>query len=423
MQVYNVLANMDFLGVLSEANYQTETGKNLINKYQGIAMADTVNCTLVNNFLAEAKNNLYDSGVHAIYERLLTDINKNKYSWMFASACENIEANDSQYNFINKRAAKKVRELLEMKEDEIVSYVKAGALKDCMYCEAFRNIKNSIYKDMPIVESKNNYTKVHPVSIIEKNGDYNFFVAAGKLYKANKNEVSEAQMNEVSNDFVNIANFLSNCTIANETLTYTDSRFTININEQGKVEKIQNINGIEKKTVYTTEQFREHNSVLVNGILPNNRKQYAVILENVAKLSENFDNIALLDNVCIYTTQHDQFIVIEGNAKTYAALIRSNHASEWIVNENIYEVVNFIKSKAYVDLTEEYENHIENTISEVRESEGKQIKESLKQSKIDNMVSRIEQLTEKFKDKPAQLAVLSEIAQRLQRGELEEDFE
>ena len=167
MKVYKTLADMDFGKLLFEASVQTQTGKEIIEKYQAHVMTSAVTCSLINSFLKEAKNGLYDGGIGYVYEKVGSLVNDNRYSWALASTCEAIEANQNSRNFLARRAVAEVKPLLEMNEEDVVSYIKSGALKNVLHVEAFRNIAKSVYKDQPVVESTTTYTNLHPISIVD----------------------------------------------------------------------------------------------------------------------------------------------------------------------------------------------------------------------------------------------------------------
>lgn len=96
MRVYKTLANLDFAGKLYEASLQTQTGKQFIGRYQAYCISNPVTCKIVNQFVQEAKNYLYDSGVASVYESIASVIADNKYSWAIASACERINEDNSK---------------------------------------------------------------------------------------------------------------------------------------------------------------------------------------------------------------------------------------------------------------------------------------------------------------------------------------
>lgn len=410
MQVYEALASLDFGAILSKASYQTQTGKNLVEKYQSYVMTNAVTCGLVNSFLSEAKNCLYDSGVQKIYEVVAQHVSENRYSWMLASACESIESNRSSYNYLNRNAAEQVRKLLEMKEEDVVSYVKAGALKHVMYCEAFRNIAKAIYKDQPVVESFENYSKTHPISIVENKEGVIYFAVANGIYKIYEGKVEEALTSEVSQEFLTIARLLESNILhyENGVITYDDKNMKIEISESGIIKER---NG--QRTEMSVEQLREHNALYVRGLMNIQRNQVGAILEGLVKIAENFSNICILDNVSIVNSKNDTLLTIENEDQMYAKCLSTNHTSHWQICENIYEAINFIKERTHVDLTEEYQDKINSIIEKVEGEEAQRIQEEVKQNELLARKRTIEELIEKHKDDPVRMAVLSKAAEQL----------
>ena len=118
--IFKPLANMDFANVLVEAYADTQTGTSLINKYRQYLLTNESSCTLVNNFLKEAKNCLYDSGIVNVVNSLTETISENSVSWQLATACEAINSNKSSYNYLNRNAASTVEKLLEQNGAEVV---------------------------------------------------------------------------------------------------------------------------------------------------------------------------------------------------------------------------------------------------------------------------------------------------------------
>ena len=405
-----------FTSALNEAHYQTSTGKELIQKYQSVIMANAITCNMVNSFIQEARKITYDSGVVEALAKVCTVVDSNKYSWLLETACEKIESDPRAYSYLNKNAVKLVRPLLEMEEDKVVSYIKAGALKDAMYCEAFRQIAKSVYRDMPVVEQTEQYTCIHPISIVEKIDDEVYFVANSQLYKMNENSIKATQeWNKVSNDFKVIAqllesNLVSYSTENNGTLSYKNGNYELQISEEGKCKKIVG----EKVYEYTTDQLREQNALFLNNVTPAQRNKQAAVLEAIAKCCENYNNIAVIDNVSTFTTSKDQFILIESKENAKAQLIRSTHTpQQWSTEGNIYEVLTFIKKKTNVDLSEKYEEQINKVIESAEKEEQEKIQENLKASAIQERKEKVEALIKEFKDDPVKLAVLSKIALEL----------
>ena len=407
-----ILAEMEFASIISGANAQTQTGAEMLNKYKAHVMANESSCALVNSFIKEASNCRYDNGVNETLSIVADYINQNKTSWALASACESINNNNKSYNYINRNAAKQVEKLLEMNEDDVVKYIKAGALKNVMFCESFRNIAKQVYKDNPMVEATADYTKVTPVSIIENVGDGVCFEVAGNLYKMGDDKtIQEANWNEVSNTFKTISSLLESnmVEVDSHTITVKAPNATYEISEADKVNKI----GKEGANDFTIDQLRENNRLVLMTANPRHKNQLAGVLEAVALVCENYDSIANMDNVSIYTTKNDKFVVIEAGVNLYATLLASNRHSKWTVNENAIEALSFIKSKTNVTLSDNYSKLVEEAVAVADEEEKTRIAEELKAQEQQSYKERIEALTEKFKNDPVKLAVLSKLAQEL----------
>ena len=58
-----------------------------------------------------------------------------------------------------------IEKLLEMKESDVVSYIKAGVLKDVTYVREFREIAKDVYKNQSVSEAQTlAYEMTTPVS-------------------------------------------------------------------------------------------------------------------------------------------------------------------------------------------------------------------------------------------------------------------
>lgn len=405
------LAEMEFASIISEATAQTQTGAELINRYKSYVMSHDITHSLVNNFVREASNCQYDNGVVEALSIVADYINLNKTSWALASTCESLNANNSSYNYINKNfAVKQVEKLLEMNEDDVVKYIKAGALKNVMFCEEFRNIAKQVYKDNPLVEATAEYVRRTPVSLVENVGDGVCFQVKGQLFKiADDKTIQEAQLNEVSNTFRIISQLLESqyVTIDEHVIEVKLDNATYEVSESGNVKRI----GKEGEKVMTVEQLRENNRLMLMTANPRFRNQLAGILESVALLVENYDSVVNLDNVAIYETKNDTFMVIESGTNIYSTLLRSNRHPKWTINENVIEALSFIKTKTNVTLNESYNEAVTKCMEEMDEEHHAKIEAELKEEKMNSYKERIEALTEKFKNDPVKMAVLSKLAQ------------
>lgn len=403
--VYKKLVDLGFSDLLFEAKAQTNTGDNLLKNFRSYVMVNPTTCSVVNNFIKEAKKCLYDSGVNEVYSAVCEFINDNKYSWSLASVCES-----SKKDYLTRNAIEKVQPLLEMNENDIVAYIKSGALKSVMYNESFRNIARSVYRDQPILEYVDNYQSIHPISFVEKTEDNTFFEVLGNIYKINDDGVCEAKRNEVSNDFIYISNLLESNLIKfdGDTLTLTLNENTkFEVNEQGKCTRTIK----ENKTELTIEQLRESNDLYLRTVA--NRKQTATILECFAKIVENFDNIVILNNANIITTSNDKFYLIEDANGSYIKSVYSKNNQKWDYKGNILECVNLAKKYAKVNLSNNYEDSIEEAVKETSDRESKMIKENLEREDVAKRKRKVEELTARYKNDPVRLQMLSKIANEL----------
>ena len=113
MNMYKVLAGLEFSGKLFEAKAQTTIGNELINKYRTYLVANPATCSTVNSFLREARGISYDTGIQAVVEAIAETINANKFGWALASVCESIEnGGNGHSNYLQMRAVEQVRPML-----------------------------------------------------------------------------------------------------------------------------------------------------------------------------------------------------------------------------------------------------------------------------------------------------------------------
>lgn len=398
-----------FSNAVSNAGFNTESGKSLFNKYQSLMMANAIDCTMVNSFVKEAKSLTFDNGVCSVLEAVGMLIESVKYSWLLESACEQIERSNGTYNYINRNAVKLVRPLLEMEEADVVSYIKAGALKDVMYCEGFRRIAKAVYGSTNVCESNRDFTAVHPISFVEKKDDAVHFRADHRDYVIKNGEITEASARELSPEYHLINSLLESngVTVKEGVVTFNMHNFKIEISEEGKCKKITEGNKVHE---YTVDQLREHNCLLVQNYGPQRRMAEEQLLEAIANTCENYDNVMLMDAVTIFSTPSHKFIVIESGNNAHAESIWSSRTPKWSCTSNILETVNFIKKKTNVDLSEQYAEKIQNLIAEAEKKDAETLKESLRQNEIQLRREKIEKLTQQFKNDPVKLAVLSKAA-------------
>ena len=425
--VFKPLAELDFASMLTEAYADTQTGTAILNKYRQFLLTNESSCNAVNNFLSEAKNCMYDSGIVKLVNEISETIQENKVSWQLATACEAINANRSSYNYLNRNAASTVEKLLEQNEENVVKYIKAGALKHVMFCEAFRNIVNGVFTDCQTIITEE-YTAVHPVSFVEENEGKRYFEVLGNIYSMEGNEIHEAKASEVSGDFLVVSRLLesaaANFDANTEKLTVNTPLAVYEVYaEEGEVvckrtaHKKDDSMKTESITFKNEFELREHNRLVVGATSYTQRSNVAELLEGIARAFENFDKFMLLDNTQIISSKNDKFVVIENAENAFAYLISSNHNTGWKVNTTIVEALNFIKKQTNLNIAKDYKDNVNEQIKKTEEEKAQQIAEDIKKGEILGRKQKIEALTEKFKEDPATLAILSKLAQELNEEE------
>lgn len=409
MTPYKVLTDLGFGDIIHESTAQTQVGGEVITKYKSYLMTNAESCKVVNQFVREASQHRYDCGVNEALGRVADYIQQNKTSWAIATACESIKSNNSNFNLLNRNAATQAEKLLEQNEENVVKYIRSGALKNVMYCEAFRNIAKQVYAGQPIVEAKAEYKKITPVSMVESVGDGHCFVVARKIYKVDDaNNITEASRTEVSNTFLTIENLLESqiCSIDEHEIAVNIGNSTYIVSEANNITKKQG----EESRSFTTESFREHVRLVLMTANPRRRTEMAAALEGIALVAENYDSIVALDNTSIYETRTDRFLVIESGDSIYASLIASTKHPAWTVNENAVKALSFIKSKTNVELGDEYKTVVENAIESANEEHKAELQAQIAANEDLSIRTRIANLTEKYKDDPVKLSLLANLA-------------
>ena len=422
MKTFDLLASLDFGKIISEsiASNKTQTGREFLEKYSAITMSNPVTCGLVNRFMTEAKNYLYDTAIYEAVEKINETLDKNKISWALATVCENINSNNSKYNYLNRQCADHVMTLLEGRtEQEVVAYIKAGALKNDMFCEGIRNVVKSVYKDQAVIIENAGYTLVHPVSYVEVNEGKTYFSLGNRTFnmdaECNLYEVHQGERTGLTPKFSFINETLNRMTFdGKETFGYVfrgikDVEYQIS--ESNQITKIYDG---EEETM-TVEAFRDNNRRYLMTVNPAKRNEVARMLEGLAQVAENYDNIVLVEEVSYVTTSRGkQFMIIEGQDCVNFTLMYSPTQKPFTKNYiSIVECLNDIKNMCQLDLTSIYESRINEEFEKKNASEQKKVQESLENASIQSRREKIAMLTEAYKNDPATLAVLSRIALEL----------
>jgi hypothetical protein len=426
--VFKPLAELDFGKIISEAFADTNTGTQLLNKYRQYMLTNEASCTVVNNFLKDAKRCMYDSGISDLVSEISNFISECQVSWKLASVCEQINSNRSSYNYLNRNAAATVEKLLEQDEENVVKYIKAGALKQAMFCESIRNIVNSVFTDVQTIITEE-YKATHPISYFEINEGKHYFEVLGKIYCVDGDQIKEAKSSEVSADFLMISRLLES-TYANfdantETLTVDTPLAQYDIHIEESCDKVtckrtskkkcadDNTCKVQEQVFDNVNSLREHNRLVASTCSYNTRRQTEELLESIARTFEHFDNFALLDNVQIVENAKEKFVVIENKTNMFAYSLKSTKSAGWKINTSIVEALDFIKKRTDINICKDYKDNVNEQIAKVDAERANDIKESIKRDEMNARKQKIEMLTEKFKNDPATLAVLSKVAESL----------
>lgn len=413
MKNLKTLMGLGFAEILSEGRATTASGNELLTKYRSYLLEHAVTHTLVNNFLRESQSCSYDNGVAEVASLISQYIQECKVSWGLASICENIQANSSSYNYLNRNAAKQVETLLEQDEADVVRYVKNGALKNVMFVESFRNFIKGVYKDsVRTIKENVEFTTTTPVSITENGTLGVHFVIEGVLYVIDENKnITEGNWNDVSQEFKYLAKLQESKQIKREgdTFIINTHNAEYRILEANKCERISN----GKTQTFNLEQLIEHNQ-MVAGAVPNSfRKNLVPVLESAALVCEKYDDFAEIDATKIIESKTDKLLVLEGEEKFIIRLLESTKNAKWQIRQPIIEAISMANEKTGINLFSIYEDRINEQLEVRSEVEKQQIIESQKNNEIDQRRQRIEYLTEKYKDDPVKLMILSKCAKDL----------
>ncbi len=408
-----VLTDLDFSRIVLEGAAQTAVGSDLLSKYQTYVLNNAVSCSVVNNFIKESAACSYDNGISYIRDMVTDYVGSNRTLWAIATACESIANSRASYNMLNRYAADQAAKLLEMDEESCRRYIKAGGMKDIMFCENFRNVAKDVFRDNKEVTIAEEYTATTPQVYTEKTSNGRCFRLFGHLYQLNEDKTLATDVEErPSNTFFMISDLLDApfCTIEEDNVVVKYDNYTYTIPEKDKV-MIQSVS--ESKTI-NPAQLREHNAMILRATNPRMTHQVAAVLEAVALACENYDNICDLDIAKVYTTKNDKFFVIESSDSLYAKSLQSTHDRVgWEIMESAPKALNIIQSKTKVEIAENYANAVDKSIANVSEQEKEDVKKNIMESQVQSIRERIGQLTNKFKDDPVKLALLAKLGEDL----------
>lgn len=422
-----LLTNLNFADLISKSEAITEAGKEMLSRYKGYCYSNPVSCGLVNGFIAEASRYGFDTGLNNILESVNNFIKENNISWKLASACESISANNSTYNYINKIGVQQVEKLLDMNENDVVSYIKAGSLKNIQYIPEFRAICKEVYKTQVTEARAVNYSVINPISYVFEDNEAKdkYFKVNGQIFKLNDETVEIA--NECKDETFNkINSILESFGRNGDTLyySYKGSRgeYRFEINENNGENELTFINNNINEKFTNAIKFREYCDNY-SKVLPIAEKLQLMKVSNaVADLFEHMDSVMLIDNCKLLTSMNATIAIIEGKNNVNLTVFNSVNAGSSTQNyEYMAEALNNVIKVSGVDLRSMYEDRINEDMKKL-DPEAQQIKEQLEANKEAQYAIRkkkIAMLAEQCKNDPVRLAILNKVAKDLRI--LEED--
>ena len=419
----NLLKDLNFAEKINSTEAITEAGKEMLSNYRAYVYSNPANCSLVNGFVNEASKYSFDTGLVSILESVTKFIKENNISWKLASACESISANQSSYNYINQLGVEQVKKILEMNENDVITYIKAGALKNIQYIPEFRAICKEVYRTHITEAQAPNYNVINPISYVHVNEDTKdqYFNVLGKTFKISENKVEEAVCDDPT--YVRMNQLISTFQRNDKELfiemlgAHGDTcKFSINENEEEKT-VINFTKGNINETFDTAEKLIDYCNTASRLMNVNEKMKFMQLASTVKEVFENYDNVVLLDPVK----------VISSNNGTVCAIIEAKDNVNLTVYRNIQngtssknydymvEALNQVIKLTGIDLKYMFEDRI-NEDCKKADADNKEIREQLEANKtaqFDIRKKKIAMLAEQYKNDPVRIALLNNVAKQL----------
>jgi len=419
-----LLKDLDFASKINQTEAVTEAGKDMLQTYRAYVYSNAATCGVVNSFVVEAQKFSFDTGLVSILNAVQSFVNENKISWKLASACESIANNNSNYSYIAKVGIETVGKLLEMKEADVVSYIKAGSLKSVQYIPEFRAICKEVYNTAVNETKTQQYTLVNPISYCVEGANHEFvFNILGKTYKNTGDKVVEGVCDDVK--FARVNQLLEGFTTDGNNLsiqykgTHGDVvTLTIVEGADDEAAKLELTKGEIKESFDSADKFMEFANTQSKVMQMNEKMNWMKFTSAVAEVFEGAENIRVIDNANVLTTVDGTVAaIIEGKENVNLTVFRSFNAGT-SVNDYAYinEALKQVTAVCGLDLKSHYTERI-NEDCKKQDPEGyAAIKESLEAQKEEAMQARkkkIALLAEQYKNDPAKIALLNKAAQDL----------
>lgn len=413
-----LLKNLDFASKINGTEAVTEAGKEMLKNYRGYIYSNPVTCGIVNGFCMEAKKFSFDTGLMGILESVNNFIKENNISWQLASACESINANNSSYGYLAKIGLDQVDKILEMNENEVVAYLKAGAMKNLTFIPEFRQVLKNVYSSTIQETVTPTYVVTTPVSyvFVSESGD-KYFTVLGKTYKISEDSVSEAVCDDVTFNKINtlLESFRKddNSIFYEYKATHGDTaRFTIN--EEG----LEFVKGEVDEKFANAADFRQYCDTVSKPMMLNEKLNWMKVTSAIADVFEANENIVALDNVNVLATNNNTVCtIIEAANNVHLTVNRSVNAGTSSRNYDfMVEALNDVIKVSGIDLKNMYETRINEDCKKADPEKYNEIKEQLEADKEAAFAARrkkIAQLAEAYKNDPVKITLLNKAAKDL----------
>ena len=413
-----LISNLKFAEKLNATNPVTESGKEMLKNYKAYLFSNESTYGLVNGFIREASQFTFDTGIMSILESVLNYVNENKISWKLASACESINADNSQYNYISKLGVKQVDSLLEMDENQVVQYIKAGALKNIQYIPEFRAICKEVYRTNVVEETYTpNYSLVSPISYIIMNENVMTFAIYNKAYKISEGVVEETTVDDPT--FNRINSIIGNFKKVDEGLEYSY--------KHGALGQPYNFKITESNITFSTPNFsqtfesaaglREYADTFARALFGNDKVAFLNVTNCVAETFDTMENICEIDTAKVLeTSAGDVLAIIESKENVNVTVFRSACGTSSNNYKLMTEALADVKKVTNLNLNGVYEKRLNEDTKRLDPDSYESIKEALeanKQQAIESRRRKIELLAEQYKNDPVRISLLNNIAREL----------
>jgi len=414
-----LLKDLQFAEKLNSTEAITEAGKEILNNYRAYVYTNPATCGIVNGFVLEASKLGFDTGLTSILESVNKFISENNISWKLASACESISNNNSTYNYINKLGVQQVEKLLEMNESDVISYIKAGSLKNIQYIPEFRAVCKEVYKSTITEHQAPNYTLTNPVSYVLINEDNSKIINVnGKTFKITESGVEDCvcqdeKFNRINKLLESFSRDADNNLIVEYRGIHGDVA-TIAITDDA----IKFTKGNVNETFDASNKWIDYANFVSKAMSINEKINFMNVATIISEMFEAIPNVCVLDNVkMLNSTNGSQVAIVEGKDNVNVTVFHSINAGSSSTNyEYMAEALNNVLKVSGIDLKGVYEERINEDCKKMETPEAKAIREQLeanKEAQFDIRKKKIAMLAEQYKNDPVKIALLNKVAKDL----------